>query len=198
VCEALWSAATSRSTPKIVANGIPYIHSHTAIDDYDGGQKGEEIMKKLFHSVLLLALLWVSADANGIQDQDTDFIKKFIAKQAAREAGEEYEDARKVVTGDLNRDGTSDLAVLYTIEGQNGSNNHVQYLAVFTRLNGKLVALTHTSVGGKSHRGVELKTISKGAILLNTLNYAPQDASCCPSKKGTTRYVLIKGKLRER
>ena len=154
-------------------------------------------MKNALTSALLLILLCVSSYASLYQNRDTALISNFISKQAAREAGDEYEDARKVIAGDLNSDSTSDLAVLYTIEGQNGTNNYVQYLAVFIRVKGQLVPVTNTVVGGKSHRAVELESISKGVILLKTLKYAAQDAACCPSKKGTARYVLVKRRLKE-
>src|SRR5262249_1364709 len=78
-------------------------------------------------------------------DPDTPAIKAFIAKQAARERGEEYEEARKVLSGDVNHDGTPDVVVLYTIEGQSGANRHVQYLAVFTRTKGGLIPTTHAA-----------------------------------------------------
>lgn len=154
-------------------------------------------MKFMLTSALLLLLLCASSSIAFSQDRDTSLINNFIAKQAAREAGEEYADARKVIEGDLNNDSTPDLAVLYTIEGQHGTNNHVQYLAVFIRVKGQLIPLTHTVVGGKSYRDVELESINKGVILLITLKYTAKDAACCPSKKGTTRYVLVKRKLKE-
>ena len=154
-------------------------------------------MKNTLTFTLLLLLFCVSPSASFSQDSDTALIDNFISKQAAREAGEEYKDARKVIEGDLNNDSTADLAVLYTIEGQHGTNNHVQYLAVFVRVKGQLVPVTHTVVGSKSYRDVELGSINKGVILLKTLKYAPQDAACCPSKKGSTRYVLVKRKLKE-
>lgn len=149
-------------------------------------------------SILLLvfALCVVSAPARA-DNRDTELINSFISKQAEREEGEEYEDARKVLEGDLNSDGTSDFAVLYTIEGQKGSNNYIQYLAVFIRVKGQLLPVTYTSVGGKSRRGVELESINNNTILLKTINYAPNDPACCPSKESTTRYVLANWKLKE-
>ncbi len=154
-------------------------------------------MKNGLTSALLLILFCVSSSASLSQNRDTALINNFISEQATREGGDEYEDARKVIVGDLNNDNTPDLAVLYTLEGQNQSNNYVQYLAVFVRVKGKLVAVTHNAVGGKSHRAVELESISNGVILLKTLTYAAQDAACCPSKKGTARYVLVKRRLKE-
>ena len=135
--------------------------------------------------------------AAALQDQDAATIDAFIAKQAERLRGEEYRDARKVASGDLTHDGVAETVVLYTIEGQNGSNNYVQYLAVFARGKGGLVEVTHTAIGGKMRRSIELKSVEDNAIQLETLSYGPKDASCCPSVKGTTRYGLVGKMLRE-
>ena len=131
------------------------------------------------------------------QDDDLAAIDSFIARQAKRERGEEYKEARKAMTGDLTHDGEAETVVLYTIEGQGGTNSYIQYLAVFARKNGKVTPLTHADVGGKSTRGVELTSVENNSILLDTLSYGPKDASCCPSIKDTTRYVLAGSKLLE-
>jgi hypothetical protein len=131
------------------------------------------------------------------QSQDTAVIEKFIAKQATDEHGEEYEDARKVVAGDLNHDGVSDLSVVYTIEGQDGTNNYIQYLAVFIRTKTGLVPIDHTHVGGKLNRDVDLKSIKRNVILLQTLSHRENDPASTPSKKGTARFVLAKRRLKQ-
>ena len=131
------------------------------------------------------------------QDHDAAAIDNFIARQARRERGEEYREARKVVVGDLTHDGVPETVVLYTIEGQGGTNLHIQYLVVFARQKGKLSAVTHADVGGKSVRSVELRSVEDNAILLNTMGYGPKDAQCCPTVKGATRYVLSGRTLRE-
>jgi hypothetical protein len=140
-------------------------------------------------------LMSLSASLASAQNADKAAIDKFISAQATREHGEEYPDARKVVTGDLNGDGVAETVVLYTIEGQNSSNNHTQYLAAFTRANGQLVQLTHTSVGSKSYRDVELDSISNKLINLTTMGYAKNDPACCPTLKGKAWYQLALGRL---
>lgn len=146
----------------------------------------------------MFLFLWSGGVVSARQDKDAAAIDAFIARQAHRARGEEYREARKVVVGDLTHDGAPETVVLYTIEGQGGSNLYVQYLAVFTRKKGKLSALTRTEVGGKSVRSVELTSVEDDVILLQTLGYAPKDASCCPSVKGATRYVVSGRTLRER
>ena len=145
--------------------------------------------------IFAVSIVLLFASAVFPQDQDKAAIDKFIANQATRERGEEYPDARKVVTGDLNGDGTPETVVLYTIEGQNGTNNHIQYLAVFKRVNAQLVHMTHVDVGSKSYQGVELDSITNGIINLTTMRYGKNDPSCCPTLKGKARYRLVKGTL---
>jgi len=154
-------------------------------------------MKTVPKLLLLAILLCVSSSASPSQDSDTDVIDKFISSQAARLAGEEYGEARKVMAGDLNHDGIPDLAILYTIEGMGGGNNHVQYLAVFARAKGRLVYVTHAAIGGKLRRSVDLTSIRNNVIFFQTLAYRANDPSCCPSRKGTAKFVLIGKKLKE-
>ena len=154
-------------------------------------------MKQVLRFVLPVIVLCTPSFAAPSQNADTAVVDKFIAKQATWEDGEEYEAARKVMAGDLNQDGVSDLAVLYTIEGQNGTNNYVQYLAVFIRAKGGLVPVAHTVVGGKLNRDAELQSIKNNVIRFKTLSYRANDPASTPSKKGTARFVLVKRRLKE-
>jgi len=142
-----------------------------------------------------LFVLCISNPIVSAQNADKSAIDKFISDQATRAHGAEYPDARKVLTGDLNGDGAAETVVLYTIEGQDGSNNHTQYLAVFIRANGRLVYVTHTSTGSKSYRDVELDSISNGLINLTTVGFAKNDPACCPTLKGKAWYKLAMGRL---
>lgn len=132
------------------------------------------------------------------QSDDKATIDKLIANQAAKERGEEPEGVRRLVAGDLNRDGEADVSVLYTIEGQNGSNNYIQYLAVFLRRKGKLVYTARAAVGGKNRREIEITAIKDNAMLFDTKAYADRDPACCPTVKGKTRYVLAGARLVEK
>ena len=154
-------------------------------------------MKNVLRVVLPIIVLCAPSFAAAPQNADTAVIEKFIEKQATQEDGEEYEDARRVIAGDLNRDGVSDVAVLFTIEGQNGTNNYVQYLAVFVRTNGALVPTAHTVVGGKLNRDVELQSIKNNVIFCKTLSHQANDPASTPSRKGTARFVLVKRRLKE-
>jgi hypothetical protein len=99
----------------------------------------------------------------------------------------------------LDKDRKTDLAVFYTLEGFGGGNLYLQYLAIFTNVNGKLSYLTSKHIGGKDNRSISSETavISNGKIKVNTLEYLRTDASCCPSKKGSAQFILDKGKIKE-
>jgi hypothetical protein len=154
-------------------------------------------MKKALIFVLPFLFAVTPSFASLSQNQDTTVVDQFISKQAKQEDGEEYAEARKMLAGDLNRDGVADVAVLYTIEGQNGTNNYLQYLAVFVRAKGKLVPAAHTVVGGKLNRNVELQSIKNNVIRFKTLSYRASDPASTPSRKGTASFVLIKRRLKE-
>ena len=124
-------------------------------------------------------------------------ITDFLARQEEKEGADEYEEAREIGRGDLNGDGKADAVVLYSLEGFDGSNLYLQYLAVFLSRGGGLHYATHRIVGGKGKRSMALEGISAGKILLKTKEYRSGDASCCPSKKGRALFVLEKQKLRE-
>ncbi len=147
--------------------------------------------------VLLIIVLCVFLSATSAQHRDTAVIDKFISSQESQEKGYQAEGIRTVIRGDLNHDGIPDTAVLYTMEGQNGTNNYVQYLAVFLRVKGRLVHVADTPVGGKHYRKIELTSISDNVMFFNTTDYAENDPTCCPTIKGSTQYVLEGNKLKE-
>jgi hypothetical protein len=145
--------------------------------------------------LLMIVLCGVLAYAG--ERGDNAVISKFIAGQESGENGTEAKDYRTVLNGDLNNDGIADVAVMYTLEGGNGTNNYVRWLAVFVRENGKLVPVAHDVVGGKNYRAIVMSGIKDGVILCETTGYGPKDPSCCPTIQGTTRYVLEGEKLKE-
>jgi hypothetical protein len=148
--------------------------------------------------ILVLLILSLTSLSVIAQSNEKAVIDKFIAAQAKRERGEEPDDVRKTIEGDLNHDGTADVAVLYTIEGQGGSNDHIQYLAVFVRKKTGLVFAARTPVGGKNRRSIDLTSIKNNVMYFDTAGYAESDGSCCPSIKGTTSFTLAGRKLIEK
>ena len=156
-------------------------------------------MRKFARVVLPIIVLCgcLASFSSHAQSGDAAVIDRFIAGQAEKEDGSEPDGIRKVITGDLNHDGVPDEAVLFTIEGQNGTNNYVQYLAVFLRKSGHLVYAAHAAVGGKNRRSMDLISIKDNVVFLDTAAYAKRDPSCCPTIKGKTRYALVRNKLAE-
>src|ERR1700687_3804708 len=85
----------------------------------------------VFSLLIAVGIICSSPLALAQSQSDKSIIKSFIAQQAKKERATEYEEARSIVKGDLNADSAEDAVVLYTLEGQGGSNQYVQYLAVF-------------------------------------------------------------------
>ena len=159
-------------------------------------------MRLLAALALLLGLSLPSPAASAqssaakLQPGDTTVISKFISDLDRKQGGQTpQEDQRTILTGDLNHDGTPDVAVLFTIEGP--GNNYAQHLAVFLRINGQLTPTDHIAVGGKLYRAVKMQSIQDGIISLAITGYAAHDPSCCPTIKGTTHYTLVDNKLKE-
>jgi hypothetical protein len=129
---------------------------------------------------------------------DVNSINRFISSQARKNKAVEYEEARKIIYADLNKDEKKDAVVLYTLESFNGNNNYIQYLAIFVKnRSGIIISTKREIIGGHNNRGVYLDSVTNGKINLSTLNYLPTDASCCPSKKGRSQITFSKNKLRE-
>ena len=157
-----------------------------------------KLMKRFATLVLPILTLSLTSPMVTAQTADKAVIDKFIAAQAKREGGEEPDDVRETIEGDLNHDGTADVAVLYTIEGQGGSNNYIQYLAVFVRKKTGLVFAARTAAGGKNRRSIDLTSIKDNVMYFDTTGYTDRDPSCCPSIKGKTSFTLTGRKLVEK
>jgi hypothetical protein len=95
-------------------------------------------------------------------------------------------------------DGQIALAVLYTHERPNGSgNDYHRRLAVFLKSGTGLSGPLDIIVGGAIRRGVTLRAVTPESVVLDALNYAPQDPACCPSIPGVVTYRLLGGALVE-
>ncbi len=117
---------------------------------------------------------------------DAEVIKVAILARAAQDGGSEYTDARKSVDGDLDGDGTADVAVLYSLEGAGGGNGSVGYLAAFVRASGQLKLVDTATLSG-SAQALKLKD---GAVHLKLLSLGLDDSACCPSVEEDAMYVL--------
>lgn len=126
-------------------------------------------------------------------------IGEFVERFAKESEAVENPDARKLVCGDLDGDGNSETAVLFTLESFHGSNLWRQYVAVFKgTTTPKLDLIDTKTVGGKNYSLVKDIEIEDHRIVLTLLDYRPEDASCCPSLPGSEVLLLTEGRLRDR
>src|SRR5262245_60531141 len=151
----------------------------------------------LLGGLALVGQIFSVSTLSADDESDRSVIDTFIATHARKLRGEEYREARRMVSGDLNHDGQADLAVQYTLESMGGSNDYHFYLAVFLKQRGQYVYAASRQVGGKRQREVTLQAIKDGKVLFDTLEYEPQDPSCCPSKPGHAVFILHGKHLKE-
>lgn len=113
-----------------------------------------------------------------------------VLRSHETEAGGSISEEPEIAEGDLDGDEREDAAILYTIEGVGSGTNYTQYLAVLVRRGEGWSFGASTTAGGKWERAVTLQGIEHRAVLLETMDYAEGDPSCCPSIEGETRYHL--------
>jgi hypothetical protein len=142
---------------------------------------------RIFLTVTLFVLI-------GCQSTQTT-LEQCIEKQAHHSNGKEYPQFRNYAYGDIDGDGKEDAAVVYTLEGVRGGNDWLRFLAVkLSSENGRII---FQQVGGKDIRAVGNIKIVNGNIVASILEYAPSDASCCPSISKIVNFVIKHGKLIE-
>jgi len=109
-------------------------------------------------------------------------INREIASEIAKDGGDEFKDARKILLTDLNGDDANDAVVLYTIEGQGGGNGYGQTLATFYASSGGWVSRGNVAVGN----GVQsVEVTGPQTLSLKVLTVGPEDADCCPTVEST-------------
>jgi len=161
-------------------------------------QPSNKLLAKLFLLCLvgigfLLAPMPIAAQAN-LQKAIDRYIEK------VREDADEYKEARKIIYGDVDGDGTKDAVVQYTLEGAGGGNSWGQSLVVFINKKGVYKASGDETVGGKFFRSFDLLKVV-GKEIVGATETCPEDGPqglCENPKKKQVKYVLLNGKLKEK
>lgn len=143
-------------------------------------------------SIVLLS--WAAVEAAD-EPAWQGFANAWIASHAMRVKGQAPREKRLGCEGDLNGDGKPDTVVVYTIEGVGGGNDWTQYATVLTATPQGYGATLPKEVGGKSLRAIDGCSVNGGILELALKEYAPTDASCCPSQPGRARFAFATGVL---
>lgn len=160
-------------------------------------KRNRTFFARLFFVALLGTLIFYASTTVKAQANLQKAIKNHIEK--VREDASEYEEARRVVFGDVDGDGAKDAVVQYTLEGAGGGNMWGQSIAVFLNRKGVYKMAADETVGGKFFRGFTLLKIV-GKEIIGATATCPADypqGMCKNPKKKQVRYVLLNGKLKE-
>ena len=123
-------------------------------------------------------------------------VERVVAGKARELAMTEHCQFRRYdALDDVDADGKEDFVVLFTLEGPNGANRHVSFLALFpSSAPDRPAAVVRT--GERGQRDPVDVRVERGRIVLATLEYRPGDPMCCPSGKGRIVYLWKDGRLR--
>ncbi len=158
---------------------------------------GKSSYIKLLPFVFIAALIFSASTEADAQASLPKAIAAHI-KQVRADAAE-YKEARKIVYGDVDGDGTKDAIVRYTLEGAGGGNSWSQNLAVFLKTKGVYKMAADETVGGKFFRSFDVLRVENKTIIGATETCPDGDAQgmCQNPAKAQVKYVLSKGKLQE-
>ena len=155
------------------------------------------IVKSLLFGSAAVFILFAAAESKA-QSNLNKAIAAHIEK--VRDDAEEYTEARKIIYGDVNGDGTKDAVVQYTLEGAGGGNSWGQQLAVFLNKKGTYQMSADETVGGKFFRSFTVQKVV-GKAIIGATETCPKDepqGMCKNPKKKQVKYVLLNGKLKEK
>lgn len=139
--------------------------------------------------------------------RDEAEIQQWLTKHATQAQSTEVTAARSRVVGDLNGDGRSEVAVLYTLKPRAPRRGESRYLAVFKRVPDNtqparpdgtpnprrewvLRYHAHVLVSGPGSGETNRVSIIDRTLVLEMLAFAPGDAACCPTRVTTRRYHM--------
>ena len=153
------------------------------------------IMKIFRIFAFLIVGQLVFADVPNCKLADSS-VEKMISDKAMELKGEEYCQFRIYHSmDDVDGDGREDFIVVFTIEGtDNGTNNHLTFLAFFGTVSEKPIL---NEVGERGERDITGIEVEGRSIILKTLEYKESDPMCCPSKSSSVTYHLSRDKLVE-
>lgn len=113
-------------------------------------------------------------------------INGHIKSLESYENGYEYREGRQNLLADFDGDQQDDIAVLFTLEGAEGSNRYESRLSVFLSNSSGYSLLESIYVPKNSN----LKSYEGGILSLDVLDYADGDANCCPSLEREQQYMI--------
>src|SRR5258706_1693075 len=105
-------------------------------------------------------------------------VEDLIARKARELRYAEYCQFRRYeALSDVDGDGKDDFIVLFTVEGPDGGNDHVSFMAVFLSgsSSGRAIVVETGRRGVRDPVGIEAR---RGEVDLGSLEYRPHDPMC--------------------
>jgi hypothetical protein len=141
--------------------------------------------------VALIAVPTVSAVDQPCRLQNAR-VERDIAQRTARLGGNEFCEYRRYAVGDWDGDHLDDLAVTFNVEGANGDGNNVSgYLLVYLSSRHEAAPL-EAAVGTRGkYLPDALEAGSGRTLVVKTVEWAPRDPMCCPSRHGSRVFKVL-------
>jgi hypothetical protein len=123
-----------------------------------------------------------------LQGDDADeAIKHFLSSQKSET---ESADSQGSAVADLDRDGKSEIVLVWTLLGPTYWHNT---LTVFSRTAGGYKPFASLQLGGEA----KLLSVTRGIIVVDEKVFARNDPRCCPSIQKRGKYRLVGKKISE-
>lgn len=97
---------------------------------------------------------------------------------------------KKIYFGDLNRNGSEEAIVYYTLVARGGTAWTGGGIVIYQKVGDELKMIDKYDCGNSI-----IKEIKDGVLHMQELEYAPGDPNCCPSIKKPYKLALVNGKL---
>jgi hypothetical protein len=119
-------------------------------------------------------------------------VERDIAERTARLHGNEFCEYRRYAVGDWDDDHLDDLAVTFNVEGANDGGNDVSgHLLVYLSSRHEAVPL-EAEVGKRGEYLPDALEAGVGrTLIVKTVEWAPRDAMCCPSRHGSRVFRVL-------
>lgn len=144
---------------------------------------------RIIVTLLACAFLFSVAPLANAQDVDKN-IENYVARKGKR--ARVPTEINKVVTGDIDGDGSEDVAVQYILQTGYPGNDFISYLAVFLNKKGRLTFAAETTVGAKLAGSIVPLEIKNRRIVCDNYNASNERVGAVEFKLARRRLIRLR------